>query len=131
MTSRSARLWSRRMSRARNRSTSGSLASCSSASSRALRRGSSRSGVKSVICNRVYRGELRDGDELVCENAHQPLLSEGEWKLAQLGGIGPLYVKDGSIAAQGLLTSLVFCAACGHRLSLTGSTAKNGERVAN
>jgi len=91
----------------------------------------SRSGVKSVIGNRVYRGELRDGDELVCKQAHQPLVSEGEWKLAQLGGIGPLYVKDGSIAAQGLLTSLVFCAACGHRLSLTGSTAKNGERVAS
>ena len=91
----------------------------------------SRSGVKSVIGNRVYRGELRHGDELVCKQAHQPLVSEGEWKLAQLGGIGPLYVKDGSIAAQGLLTSLVFCAACGHRLSLTGSTAKNGERVAS
>ena len=39
--------------------------------------------------------------------------------------------RDGSIAAQGLLTSLTFCAACGHRLSLTGSTAKNGERIAN
>ncbi len=91
----------------------------------------SRSGVKSLIGNRVYRGELRDGDELVCKNAHQPLLSEGEWKLAQLGGIGPLYVKDGSIAAQGLLTSLAFCAACGHRLSLTGSSTKSGERIAN
>ena len=91
----------------------------------------SRSGVKSLIGNRVYRGELRDGDELVCKNAHQPLLSEGEWKLAQLGGIGPLYVKNGSIAAQGLLTSLAFCAACGHRLSLTGSSTKSGERIAN
>src|SRR5712691_309879 len=91
----------------------------------------SRSGVMSMVRNRVYRGELHDGDELVCKNAHQPLISESEWKLAQLGGIGPLYVKDGSIAAQGLLTSLAHCAACGHRLSLTGSTAKNGERIAN
>jgi DNA invertase Pin-like site-specific DNA recombinase len=91
----------------------------------------SRSGVASLIRNRVYRGELHERDELVCKNAHQPLVSEGEWKLAQLGGIGPLYVKDGSIAAQGLLTSLAFCAACGHRLSLTGSSAKNGERIAN
>jgi len=91
----------------------------------------SRTGVMSVIRNRVYRGELHDGDELVCKDAHQPLVSEGEWKLAQLGGIGPLYVKDGSIAAQGLLTSIAYCAACGHRLSLTGSTNKNGERIAN
>jgi DNA invertase Pin-like site-specific DNA recombinase len=91
----------------------------------------SRSGVMAVVRSRVYRGELWDDDELVCKNAHQPLLSEGEWKLAQLGGIGPLFVKDGSIAAQGLLTSLAFCAACGHRLSLTGSSTKDGERVAN
>lgn len=91
----------------------------------------SRTGVKSMIHNRLYRGELWDGDELVCKQAHQPLVSEGEWKLAQLGGIGPLAVKDGSIAAQGLLSTLAYCAACGYRLSLTGSRGKNGERVAN
>jgi DNA invertase Pin-like site-specific DNA recombinase len=91
----------------------------------------SRPGVVSMIRSRVYRGELWDGDELVCKEAHKPIVSEDWWKLAQLGGIGPLYVKDGSIAAQGLLTSIVYCAACEHRLSLTGSTAKNGERVAS
>src|SRR6266496_2175218 len=36
----------------------------------------SRSGVMSMVRNRVYRGELHDGDELVCKNAHQPLISE-------------------------------------------------------
>jgi len=91
----------------------------------------SRSGVSSVIRNRVYRGELWDRDELVCKEAHEPLVSEGEWKLAQLGnGNGVGHVKDGTIAAQGLLTGIVYCESCGHRLSLTGSTVK-GERIAN
>jgi DNA invertase Pin-like site-specific DNA recombinase len=91
----------------------------------------SRSGVLSVIRNRVYLGELWDGDELVCKDAHQALVSKGEWKLAQLGnGNGVSHVKDGTIAAQGLLTGIVYCDSCGHRLSLTGSTVK-GERVAN
>jgi DNA invertase Pin-like site-specific DNA recombinase len=91
----------------------------------------SRTGVMLMIRNRVYRGELWDQDELVCTDAHEAIVSEDWWKLAQLGGIGPLHAKDGSIAAQGLLTSIVYCAACGHRLSLTGSTAKSGERVAS
>ncbi|MGZ4395157.1 MAG: recombinase family protein [Gaiellaceae bacterium] len=91
----------------------------------------SRAGVMAVIRSRVYRGELWDGDELVCTEAHHAIVSEGEWKFAQLGGYGNTHAKDGSIAAQGLLTSIVYCAACGNRLSITGSTSRNGERVAN
>jgi Recombinase zinc beta ribbon domain len=44
---------------------------------------------------------------------------------------GQRQVKDGSIAAQGVLTSIVYCAACGNKLSLTGSTNRRGERVAS
>jgi hypothetical protein len=40
-------------------------------------------------------------------------------------------VKDGSIAAQGVLTSIVYCACCGSKLSVTGSTRRQGERVAS
>jgi site-specific DNA recombinase len=91
----------------------------------------SRTGVMAMIHSRVYRGELWDGDELVCKDAHHRIVSEDEWKAAQLAGNGRTHVKDGSIAAQGLLTSIVYCASCGSKLSVTGSTNRKGERVAN
>jgi DNA invertase Pin-like site-specific DNA recombinase len=91
----------------------------------------SRTGVMTLIRSRVYRGELWDGGELVCENAHTPIVPESRWQFAQRGGKGITYVKDGSIAAQGVLTSLVYCAGCGSRLSVTGSTNRQGERIAS
>jgi site-specific DNA recombinase len=91
----------------------------------------SRTGVMSMIRSRVYRGELWDGDELVRKDSHHAIVSEDEWKLAQLGHSGTGHVKDGSIAAQGLLTRIVYCAACGSRLSLTASKGRDGVRVAN
>jgi Recombinase len=91
----------------------------------------SRTGVMTLIRSRVYRGELWDRDELVCEDAHKAIVTESQWRLAQRGGKWPKQVKDGSIAAQGVLTSIVYCAACGNRLSLTGSTTRQGERVAS
>lgn len=91
----------------------------------------SRPGVMALVRSRVYRGELWDGDELVCKHAHKAIVSEGEWRFAQLGGKGGTHAKDGSIAAQGLLTSIVYCAGCGRRLSVTGSTNRQGERIAH
>ncbi len=91
----------------------------------------SRTGVMAVIRSRVYRGELWDGDELVCKDAHHVIVSEGKWRFAHLGRKGGTYVKDGSIAAQGLLTSITYCGACGSRLSVTGSTTRKGERIAS
>ncbi len=91
----------------------------------------SRPGVMGLIRSRVYRGELWDGDELVCKNAHKPIVTESQWQFAQRGGKGITYVKDGSIAAQGVLTSIVYCAECGSRLSVTGSTNRQGERIAS
>lgn len=90
----------------------------------------SRQGVWSLIKNPVYKGEARSG-EFVTANAHEPIVSEAEWQAAQRGGKGVLHVKDGSIAAQGLLAGIAHCAACGHKLSLTGSTTRTGARVAN
>ena len=92
----------------------------------------SRTGVMAVIRSRVYRGELWDEAELVCKDAHKATVSEGQWRFAQRGGKGGrTHVKDGSIAAQGVLASIVYCAACGYRLSLTGSTSRTGERIAS
>ncbi|HLG07584.1 MAG TPA: recombinase family protein, partial [Gaiellaceae bacterium] len=91
----------------------------------------SRPGVISLIRSRVYRGELWDGEELVSKDAHKAIVTERQWRFAQLGSRGPTHVKDGSIAAQGILSSLVYCAGCGHRLSLTGSTNGKGERIAS
>lgn len=85
-----------------------------------------------MIRSRVYRGELWDGAELVCKDAHKAIVSEDQWRFAQRGGKGGrTQVKDGSIAAQGVLASIVYCAACGYRLSLTGSTSRTGERIAS
>ncbi len=91
----------------------------------------SRTGVMALIRSRVYRGELWDGDELVCKDAHKAIVTESQWRLAQRGGKWPRHVKDGSIAAQGILASIVYCAACGSKLSLTGSTNRKGERIAS
>jgi hypothetical protein len=86
----------------------------------------SRTGVMAMIRSRVYRCELWDGEELVRKDAHRAIVSEDEWKIAQLGHRGLGYVKDGRIAAQGLLATIAYCAACGKRLSLTGSKGRNG-----
>ena len=91
----------------------------------------SRTGVVRLIGSRVYRGELWDGDELVCKNAHTPIVSESQWRFAQRSGNGSGQVKDGTIAAQGILSQIVYCAACGHRLSVTGSSSSSGERIAS
>ncbi len=45
----------------------------------------SRTGVMALIRSRVYRGELWDGDELVCKNAHKPIVTESQWRFAQRG----------------------------------------------
>jgi site-specific DNA recombinase len=90
----------------------------------------SRQGVSSVIRNPVYKGQARSG-EFVMPNAHEPIVSEEEWQAAQRGGKSLGHVRDGSIAGQGLLAGIAHCAGCGHKLSLTGSTTRNGARVAN
>ncbi len=78
----------------------------------------------------LYKGEARSG-EFVTANAHEPIVSEAEWQAAQRGGKDRAHVRDGSIAAQGLLAGIVHCAGCGHKLSLTGSTTREGARVAS
>ena len=91
----------------------------------------SRTGVMALIRSRVYCGELWDGDELVCKDAHKAIVTESQWRLPSAGASGRSQIKDGSIAAQGILSSMVYCAGCGNTLSLTGSTNRAASAIAN
>ena len=87
--------------------------------------GTSKSGTRTLFKSQTYLGHVRMGD-LVNENAHQPLVSERLWQLAQREHAPP--VRDGSIASQGVLAGLVRCAACGFMCSVTGGgKGKNGK----
>jgi site-specific DNA recombinase len=93
----------------------------------------SRSGVAALLSNRVYLGEVRSKGH-VNRAAHKPIVSADVFALAQRGSASETKrrqgrSKDGTIAHQGLLVSLVWCRGCGHRLSTAASTSgKTGER---
>jgi site-specific DNA recombinase len=71
------------------------------------------SGVRALLRNRVYLGELRVGKH-VNAAAHPALVSEEEWSAAQrVRTARP--TRNGS--APALLAGLVRCASCGHVMS--------------
>lgn len=85
-------------------------------------------GVSSVIKNRAYLGEARQGG-IVNADAHEPIVSQAEFDAAQGGRTLLKPRHDGSIASQALLGGLARCAGCGHTLKITGSTdGRTGER---
>ncbi len=91
---------------------------------------------KSTVCsmfkNRAYLGEARGGGGgEVKAGAHVAIVEEGVFDRAQPTKRG--YVpRNGTLAEQALLGSLVHCAACGHKMSVMGTTSKKtGERFAN
>jgi DNA invertase Pin-like site-specific DNA recombinase len=90
----------------------------------------SRTGVKGMLSNRVYRGEVRNG-AYANENAHEAIVDEETFEAATKSRF--YNPRTGSIAAQGFLTTLVRCSGCGHRLSVTGTSSKreDGQRRAS
>jgi site-specific DNA recombinase len=99
--------------------------------------GASYSGARAMFKSSTYLGHVRMGD-MLNENAHEPLVSERVWQLAQRNG-GPAH-RDGSMASQGVLAGLVRCASCGFVCSVTGgghgknpraSYSCRGRRVGN
>jgi DNA invertase Pin-like site-specific DNA recombinase len=70
------------------------------------------SGVRMMLSNRVYLGELRDGD-FVNPAAHEPLVTVQEFDAVQHS-----IPRPARRAADGpaLLAGLVRCAGCGHRM---------------
>jgi DNA invertase Pin-like site-specific DNA recombinase len=79
----------------------------------ALRLGMTTSGVRQLIANRVYRGELRVGD-YVNLDAHPALVPEAAWLAAQSPGTTRRARSKKPVA---LLGGLVRCCGCAHAMS--------------
>lgn len=88
----------------------------------ARRYGMTASGIRAIVRNRVYLGEVRQGPHVNTE-AHPPLISEAEWQAAQTVP-RPARRKNGPPA---LLAGLVRCQSCGHKM--TGGSGGSKRRA--
>jgi DNA invertase Pin-like site-specific DNA recombinase len=75
------------------------------------------SGVRQLLRNRVYLGELRDGGN-VNETAHPAIVDIATFEAAQGGSVRPARANR----APALLAGLARCASCGHLLTRGGSS---------
>lgn len=80
------------------------------------RLGMTASGVRALVRNRVYLGELRQRS-YVNADAHPALVSVGEWRAAQTGQ----RPRPSKRTEPALLAGLVRCRSCGHTMSRTAS----------
>ena len=88
----------------------------------------SRQGVAALLKNKVYVGQARGWKGIEKDKAHEPLVTDEEFEAAQaLRAVR--HAHDGSIASQALLTGLIKCAGCGHNLTITGNTNRDGRRT--
>lgn len=78
----------------------------------ARRLGMTTSGVRALLRNRVYLGELRVG-QYANDAAHEPLVTQAEWDAAQ----SERHARLPRSRETALLAGLVRCAGCGHRMS--------------
>jgi DNA invertase Pin-like site-specific DNA recombinase len=78
------------------------------------RLGMTTSGVRQLLANRVYLGELRCGKH-VNPAAHPALVSLEEWEAAQRSVPRP--ARSADMPDRALLAGLVRCAGCGHVMS--------------
>ncbi len=80
-----------------------------------------KSGVRSILKNRAYLGEMRvqngrKGEPSVLKNHHPPLLTERQWETAQ---VKHDYVPRTGLTEDARLRGLVYCRSCGKRCKLT------------
>jgi len=85
----------------------------------ARRLGMTTSGVRKLLANRVYLGELRVGQH-VNESAHEALVGPELWTAAQRSVPRPTRAKG---VAPALLAGIARCAGCGHKLTRGGRAA--------
>jgi DNA invertase Pin-like site-specific DNA recombinase len=93
-----------------------------------------KSGVRGMISNRTYLGEIRvqngrKGQPRVIKGYHPAIITEPQFDAANAVK-GAFHPRDSSLASQAKLRGLVYCATCGRRVKISGSTSKAG-RVAN
>jgi DNA invertase Pin-like site-specific DNA recombinase len=81
----------------------------------ARRLGMTTSGVRKLLANRVYLGELKLGQH-VNPNAHEPLVDEEAFRAAQRPQPRPAVSTNG----PALVAGLARCAGCGHLLTRGG-----------
>ena len=77
----------------------------------------SKNGAAYVVRNRTY--------------VEVGIVTDEEWEAAQVEG--RKHAKDGTIAAQGLVSGLLTCGGCGHKLNVgrTGPRQEDGKRAAS
>lgn len=94
-------------------------------------RGIAKSTVSGMLKNRVYLGEARGPNGAVNADAHDAIVDEKLFAKVR-GTAGVYQPRDGSIAEQALLSGLITCESCGHKLRVIGSTnPKTKEREAS
>jgi DNA invertase Pin-like site-specific DNA recombinase len=88
----------------------------------------SKSAVGYMLTSRTYLGEIQGGEEGVA--VHEAIVTQEEWDAAQ--GVGRGFARDGTIAAEGILSGLITCTACGGRLMVgrSGAMQPDGKRGA-
>lgn len=79
--------------------------------------------VNALIRNRVYLGEARSGS-FVMENAHTPLVTEGEWHAAQIARGLP----SARVGPPAMLSGLIRCSGCRYLMKVD-STRSRGEKL--
>src|SRR6266516_8103187 len=80
-----------------------------------------KSGVRSILTNRAYLGEMRlqngrRGEPSVLKNHHAPLLSEQQWEAGQ---VKHDYLPRSGLTKDARLRGLVYCRTCGKRCKLS------------
>jgi DNA invertase Pin-like site-specific DNA recombinase len=93
-----------------------------------------KSGVRTMIKNRTYLGEVRvqngkKGQPRVIKSYHPPIIPSKLFEAANAVK-GAFHPRDRSLSDQAKLRGLVWCATCGHRVKIGGYRA-GGKRIAN
>jgi site-specific DNA recombinase len=113
----------------RMRAAGASLGACATRLQEAVPgRGWSPAALKQLFASPAYLGRIVHGDNVYIEGAHDALIDERTWQLAQREGLRT--PRTGSIAGKGVLLGVIRCEGCGHRLTLVASGAPNA-RVAS
>lgn len=84
--------------------------------------GAPRSSATALLSNRAYLGLIDHGQgdgAIYVENAHEALVDERTWHLAQRKGAAT--TRTGSVTGKGVLLGLILCAGCGKPMTQAAS----------